>query len=385
MQPETRVIRGERSWVVQSDRVELAVTERGAHMAPVTFDRAAGRPIQPYYISPWQGDGVAVPAPVLAPLRGDFFCLPFGGNAAPSRGERHPPHGETAGSPWMLRGAGREGAVTRLDLSCETTARRGRVTRQFRLVDGENAVYCATRIENFAGPAPFGHHAILDASGGEGSLRISTSPFRLGLTCPHPFSVPANGEYQSLAAGAEFADLARVPTQFVNPDTTDCSAFPARTGYADLVGLHEDPVPGAASWVTVVNGAAGWLWFALKDPSVMPARLLWMENRGRHGAPWAGRNCCLGIEDGCMYFDLGLAESATENLLTRRGFPTCRVLDGRTPFEVRYIQGALRVPPGFSRVVAARLEPNRVLFVDGAGTVARTAVRTTFLGSGALA
>ena len=50
-------------------------------MAPVTFFRDSAQPVRPYYVSPWQEEAPSkMPAPVLVSLRGDFFCLPFGGN-----------------------------------------------------------------------------------------------------------------------------------------------------------------------------------------------------------------------------------------------------------------------------------------------------------------
>jgi len=64
-------------------------------MAPVTFFRNTSHPIQPYHISPWQDEApIEMPAPVLKTLRGDCFCLPFGGNSEAVAGEKHPPHGE---------------------------------------------------------------------------------------------------------------------------------------------------------------------------------------------------------------------------------------------------------------------------------------------------
>jgi hypothetical protein len=43
--------------------------------------------------------------------------------------------------------------------------------------------------------------------------RMSTSPFRLGLTCSGVFSNPVNREYQSLASGERFTDLGLVPAR----------------------------------------------------------------------------------------------------------------------------------------------------------------------------
>ena len=78
---EKKVVHSQPSIGIQSDQVQLYVTETGGHMAPVTFYRDSDKPISPYHISPWQDEPTApMPAPVLVPLRGDFFCMPFGGN-----------------------------------------------------------------------------------------------------------------------------------------------------------------------------------------------------------------------------------------------------------------------------------------------------------------
>jgi len=72
-------------WVIENGTVRLAITKTGAQMAPVTFGLDSDRTIEPYYISPWQGEGLKLDPPVLVPLRGDFFCLPFGSNSDRAR------------------------------------------------------------------------------------------------------------------------------------------------------------------------------------------------------------------------------------------------------------------------------------------------------------
>ena len=79
-QLRVKTIVSQPSWVIRTSDVELAVTQLGGHMAPVTFHRRSAAPVQPYYISPWQGERLKIDEPVLVPLRGDFFCLPFGNN-----------------------------------------------------------------------------------------------------------------------------------------------------------------------------------------------------------------------------------------------------------------------------------------------------------------
>lgn len=54
----------------QNDNVELAVTESGGHMAPVTFTVDGRRQIQPFSIAPWWKKNTAE-APILQ-------VLPFG-------------------------------------------------------------------------------------------------------------------------------------------------------------------------------------------------------------------------------------------------------------------------------------------------------------------
>lgn len=380
---DVRTLHGQSCWVLAHGGMELAVTQLGGHMADVRFAGEAGRAIAPYYVSPWQGEEGTPPAPVLVPLRGDFFCLPFGGNGTPYRGERHPPHGETAGSRWTLEGATQSGALRSLNLSLVTQVRAGRVRRELQLVDGHSAVYSRTFIEGFAGPAPFAHHAILAGSSTDGALRITARPFKLGLTCPHVFSSPLQGEYQSLALGADFQGLAEVPSNFRDQPVADCSSFPARRGFADLIGTFSDPADNREpDWVAAVNAGEGWLWFALKDASVMPGRAYWMENRGRHGSPWNGRNCCIGLEDGCMYFDAGIAESVGENAVNRRGIPTCREFTGEKPFPVYYVQGAVSVPAGFDRVATAKFAADGVEFTSTRGATVTAVVRPGFVFDG---
>ncbi len=370
-------IESQPSWVVRNGQVELAITKLGAQMAPVTFCRDERGPVQPYHISPWQNEKLDGLAPVLVPLRGDFFCLPFGANDQPWQGERHPLHGEISGSPWTLDRCTRDGDALTFEIHCETKVRAGLVRRAFTLVDGHDAVYSRTVVEGFAGKSPFGHHAILRTDGPEGSLLVSTSKFDIGRTYPFPSSNPAGGEYQSVAVNAAFRSLARVPTIFKDQPPCDCSAFPARGGFCDLIQQFERPVRGkrAPSWVAAVNTAENWLWFAFKDPSVMPGRMFWMENRGRHQKPWNGRNSCLGIEDGCMYLAGGIAGSCNPNPISRAGIPTAL----KFPAEIRYIQGAVRVPTDFGRVAKVDFVPGAAIFHSKSGAKVTAPVNHEFL------
>ena len=371
------------SWILESPQVRLAVTKVGGQMAPVTFLRDSGKPVQPYHVSPWQNEGLKdLPAPVLTALRGDWFCLPFGGNGDAFRHEKHPPHGEVAGAEWTYVDTKHDGGRHTLVLAFEPQARKGKIVKELSLVEGHNAVYSRHIVTGFAGPAPCGHHATLAMPDEPGVFRVSTSPIEFGMTNPSRFSDPAKREYQALAIAAPFTDLAHVPLLEKGTGDADLTRLPARQGYADLVQVVNKQ--DATAWTCATRTDEGWLWYALKDPRVLRSTLLWIENRGRHGSPWNGRNNCLGLEDVTSFFADGLAASAGANLLTRRGVPTAIEFTADKPTEIRYIQGVTRVPEGFGKVVAAEYAPGSVTFVAEGGERVTVPVRHEFLSGAAL-
>lgn len=381
-----RTIHAQPSWVIQAKTVELAVTQLGGHMAPVTFFRDTDQPVRPYYMSPWQDEKLTLDVPVLMPLRGDFFCMPFGGNAEPHQGEKHPPHGETAGSKWNYLGTEQANGVTTFSLSLQTRVRPGKVTKRLSLVDGQNVVYCQHVIEGFAGKTPLGHHATLAVPEKEGTLRVNVSPFRLGMTNPILFSNPAQGEYQALQIGQRFTELSKVPMAWKNTSDADCTAFPARKGFADLLAVCSEPADklGGPAWVAAVNQEQGYVWFSLKDPAVLPTTVFWIENRGRHGVPWNGRNRCLGLEDVCAYFADGLVPSLQDNVLSKAGIPTGIELTKDRATVINYIQGVAKVGKDFGGVKTIEFGDGQVTLVSGTGRKVVAAVRHEFLKAGKL-
>jgi len=382
MTGKIRTLWGERSWVVENDQVELAVTMRGGHMAPVTFFRHSPVPVQPYYISPWQGTGVRTGVPVLDMLRGDFFCMPFGGGAW--RGENHPPHGESAGSTWRLKGVQRAGGITELRLELTTKIRPGRITKHLFLVDGENAVYCRHDLEGYEGGMCLSHHATLAVPEEPGSLRVSVAPTRLASVVPRKALANTGNEYYFLAPGRRFTDLARVPTIWTDMPRADCSTHPLPYGFMDLLAVFPR-VRKTPAWTAVAAPARGYLWFALRDAEVLPQTVFWMSNGGRHAPPWSGVNRCLGIEDGCAYYTFGLPESLRRNELNREGIPTALTLTRGRVTRLNHIQGVVRIPKSFDRVKALVFGRDSVSFFSWSGKRVDTPLRWRYLYSGELA
>ena len=380
-------IHSQPSYVIATKQVELAVTQVGGHMAPVTFFRDTAKPVAPYHISPWQDEPpTEMPAPVLKSLRGDFFCIPFGGNPDEVAGEKHPPHGEVAGSSWTFESQKKTGDVTTLTLNFDTKVRKGHVTKELSLVDGQNVVYSKNLIEGFAGKVPLGHHATLAMPDTEGSVRIATSAIKFGMTCPGVFSDPTKREYQSLLPGQKWSDLTKVPMAWKDAPDADLTSLPGKQGFADLIQIINEPweKTRGPAWITATISERGYLWFALKDPAVLHSTVFWLENRGRHGHPWNGRNNCLGLEDVTAHFADGLAASTKENVLTREGVETALTLSADKPTPVNYIQGAVQIPTGFENVKTLEFAPGEVTFISTTGQRVTAPVRHEFLKTGKL-
>lgn len=383
--PATVILHHQPCYTIVSPEVRLCVTELGGHMAPVTFFHSDSQPIQPYHISPWQDEpATEMPAPVLVPLRGDFFCMPFGGNADPVHGEKHPPHGEIAGAKWHGGSVTKSGDITTLTMQFETQVRPGKVTKQLSLVNGHNAVYSKHTIEGFAGPAPLGHHATLRMPEKEGAVHLASSPIQFGMTYPGVFSDPKNREYQALLPGARFDDLTRVPALAKGSPDADLSSLPGQYGHADLIQHVNAPTGEHPAWMTATYPDDGYVWFALKDPQVLNSTVFWMEYHGRHGHPWNGRNNCLGLEDVTAYFADGLSASAHENLLTKAGVKTAVKLSATVPTEVRYIQGVAKISQGFDRVRTIEFSPGRMTILAPGGQKVEVPVNHEFLKTGQL-
>ena len=369
---------GQPSWRIASHEVEAYVTATGGHLGPVTFS-IGEQQIQPFSINPWAEEPTAADLPVmLKVLRGDFFCMPFGGNATPFDGEQHPPHGDTANHDWTLEAA----TPGQLHLSMNTRTRKGRVDKYISLRPGHTAVYQRHVISGMTGPMSCGHHAMLKFPDVPGSGVISTSRIRRGHVSPVPLENPIDRGYSCLKPGAVFRTLERVPTQ--TGISTDLSRYPARRGFEDLVMLENDEDQRLA-WTAVAFPEQGYVWFALKDPQVLRQTIFWLSNGGRHYPPWDGRHAnVLGIEDVTSYFHYGLAESVAANPLTTDGRSTTHVLDANHPLAVNYIMAVAPIPPQFDRVakILPAADGKSVQLVSRSKQRVRVPLDLQFLSSG---
>lgn len=374
---KTTTILGQPSWRFASDRVEAALSKKGGNLAPVRF-RVGHRIIEPFSIAPWAQEPPDRKAlPILQVLRGDFFCAPFGGNETPYRNEKHPPHGESANSEWSFQSLKESEEAVCLKVALKTKIRRGQIEKSIHLRRGHSVLYCRHILSGMSGPMNLGHHAMLKFPDAPESGLISTSRIRFGQVYPGRLEDPANGGYNSLKPGATFRHLDRVRTIFGG--TTDVSRYPARRGFEDLLmvvhAARED-----FAWTAVAFPEEGYVWYSLKDPRVLQSTVFWLSNGGRHYPPWNGRHVnVMGLEDVTSYFHTGLAESARNNSLNRKGFQTAIILRKNKPLTVNCIMGVAAIPRRFQKVKAIRPEKNFISILSSSGQTVRTPVHLEFL------
>ncbi len=337
---EKTTVLGQPSYPIANDLVEGWLAERGGQLAPVTF-LLGNRKVDPLHVAPWAEEELGPEHPqIIKTLRGDFFCMPFGGAPSEFRGERHPVHGEPANETWRLEEA--EDAYLRL--SIDTTIRPGKVVKEVSLKPGETNVYQRHTIHGNRGPMAFGHHAMLRF---KSRGFVSVSPFGFGQVFPGEFEKPEEGGYSWLKPGAQFESLERVPT--LDCSTVDLTVYPSLKGWENLVTVYSE-LGRDLAWSAVAFPEEGYCWFSLRDPKVLTGTVIWISNRGRHYAPWNGRHeNVYALEDVTSSIPPGIGPSSEPNEASRAGFRTFFEL-GDQPLVVSTVMGVVGIPAGFDRV-----------------------------------
>ena len=328
-------IHGEPSFHLAAPELDLHVTARGGHLAPVIF-HLPGRDVSPYALAPWEPAEFPDVPPLLAVLRGDFLCLPFGGQID------GPPHGEPANGDWTLLTADARALHLGIDAG-------GHFEKILSTHAGQHAVFCEHRISNLDGNFNYGNHPILDLSGlPEHTGRVTVSPFRWASVFPGAFSNPAAGESQALAEGSRFNDLREV--QLAAGGTTDLTKYPARPGNDDLVMMINAAATPEQPFAWSAAVLDGYVWFSLKNPADFPATMLWLSNGGRTAPPWNGRHLGrIGIEEVCSYFANGV-DLSRQNLLAAEGIPTTRHFKFGETVSLKTIQAVAAVQSDFGAI-----------------------------------
>jgi hypothetical protein len=353
---------GTPSYVLQGGQAEVQVSVQGGHMTGTFL--AGGKRVSPHWVAPWWKEAPREEDPwIVRLLRGDFFCFPFGGNAEPYGGLSHALHGRTANDCWDLVARERSGGSARLTLRMDLEP--GEVEKSLRIDDGSPVIYISHVVSGHPGKAPVGHHPTLDCGDVPGAAIIDLSEPLAGFTLPSPVDIPENKGYALLESDTEVKDRRKVPT--VYGGVADLTRYPVRRGHEDGV-IYLCDASRPFSFTSVSFPSRGYLYFQLKNPSVLHQTIFWMCDGGRYGAPFSGRATgVLGAEEITGYFFGGIKPSVEPNPLSARGSPTCLEFSAAAPRRIPLIVGVVPIPAGFTGVKDITAKDGATVTIQGRG------------------
>ena len=308
---------------IASPHVRAEVRAEAAIVRLAEF-RLGDRWIAPFADAPWAGDP-AVAAGHMRWLGGEFFCLPFGGDAYPdaaggwaSTAGDTPLHGRAATNGWTITKAASD-RVT-LELAYPLGHAVERIERTVICASDTPVLDIAVSIHaRRAARVPAAFHPILRLPERAGALRLDA---RFASARTHP---DTRGPW--LAPDRAFDSLARAPGR--NGTVVDLSALPpgpAGEAVAQLLRV-EGPITTA-----FVDES-----FALTldwDRAALPHALVWVHDRAIDTPPWNGAFRGVGIEPCASAFDLPWAVSAGDNPLALAGETTALALDPTRPTDL---------------------------------------------------
>ncbi len=307
----------------------------GAMLGPTLFVLPDGRQIAPFHIAPWADETGNGPLPgVLRRLRGDWPCVPFGGDAdRPAQGgwpasTANPTvdaeaHGYGSNHDWSFDTP--SATEIRLTIDYPEDHPVQRLERRIIPDPLQPAIdFELTITARRDGALPIGLHPCIRVPKIAGGMHIEMAGKIAGATFPgdvDPSSILAPGQIAE-----DWHDMALRDGTRIDP-----SRVPLARHTEDLVQLLG--VPGRVALHNTIEGYRVYLdW----NPKHFPSLLLWNSNYGRQFAPWNGRHLALGVEPICSAFDLGPKICAAPNPISARGVPTARSFRAGEVFVTRY-------------------------------------------------
>jgi hypothetical protein len=295
---------------------ELTVRAVGGMIAPVCFDLGDGHRISPLHVAPWADAPPAGCPPLLAGLRGEWPCLPFGParmppNLPPGWLGRQPDdawdHGYCANHAWTLV----DKSSARLSLAIDLPA-GDPVARLERLVrpDPDSP---AVDVELIIHPRrdaviPFALHPTFVVPS-DGVELLSASGASV-----HSYPMPAEPGVSRLQPDCTSSSLAALPLALALGGTLDVTRLPLPFKTEELLQVADCRPPFILRYPgRHAEVLLDW------DSAQLPDALLWISNGGRAHSPWCGTHYALGIEPTHSCFDLTrVATPPADHPLARR-------------------------------------------------------------------
>lgn len=314
---------------------ELTVRAVGGMIAPLYFDLGDGHGISPLHVAPWAAGPVDGLSPLMAGLRGEWPCLPFGPAGVPptlpADWRALPPddawdHGYCANHAWRLVEQSSERLALAIDLPDD-----GPVIRLERIIRAQ-ADAPAIDVELIIYPRraaviPFALHP---------TFRVPHDGVELLVAehgAVHTYPMPAEPGVSRLRPNSTATSLKELPV--AGGGTLDLTCLPLPFKTEELLQLADCRPPLVLRYPAQrAEVLLDW------DTAQLPDALLWISNGGRSHAPWSGTHYALGIEPNNSCFDLSrVATPPADHPLAKR---TGLALRANVPLHISYRLSARR-------------------------------------------
>lgn len=366
---------GRESYSLEANLTHAKITATGAHViADFTLE---GKTVNPYFVAPWWNeDCTALMGTCDYPLRGIFFCFPFGISEEQPNLKR-PCHGFVPARDWTPVFAETTADGSKLTLSLDVPEEHANVRQTVSVRNGETALYLETTVTGATGNYPVGYHPTLQIPTALGNAILDQSAYVRCLTAPAHIDQPENGGYCSLVTDYEITDETHVPT--VYGKYVDLTRQPFIKGFDDIYMYIFDQ-SHAFDYATLSVPTEGYLYYQLKNPTQLANSMIWTSYCGRHYPKWNSRvNGCLEIGAGTNYFFYGQSDTLEKNPLSPQGYPMYHTFDG-SPRTYKLISGVVKIPADYQGVAAIeRKDANTIVIKGKDGSVIETACCVDFL------
>ena len=343
--------------VFSNDKMAVTVLPEGGAMAQIALADDAEK-MNPL----WNPIRMAREAGLNRPAnfyRGHFVCVDGFGPVSPEeRSAGLPMHGEAHTLPWQLDSYQRQSGSLSARFSVTLPLSHERLTRTFRMVDGENIIWVESELENllaFDRPAFWGEHATIGAPFLEPGTVVVDMPAERAKTKAYPpQAASGNRQLQS------FTDFTWPLAPTRDGQLFDFRSAPITLGSTDHATTLLDPSRRLA-FVTALHVERrlliGWVFIREEFP--------WVQTWLSYPAP--GR-MTRGLEFSTQPFDLPRAEVLRAGPLFNT--PVFRILPAKSKIASTFLMFYTKVPEGFQKVDDIQLDGGR-LTIDDRGAAKR--------------
>ena len=340
--------------LLSNEKIQLTVLPEGGAMVKLGLV-GERQPVDPL----WNPFAIARDAGQNRPAnfyRGHFICVDgFGPSSPEEQAAGLPMHGEAHRLPWQLDSHGKQNGMLTAAFSVTLPLSHERLTRTYRIADGENIVWVESELENllaFDRPAFWGEHATIGAPFLEPGKVVVDMPSQRAKTKAYPLQGnTANRQLQP------FTDFTWPLAPARDGQTFDLRSAPMRPGSTDHTASLIDP-SRTLGFVTALHLERrlliGWVFRREEFPWVQT----WLAY------PGPGR-MARGLEFATQPFDLPRADVLKSGSLFDT--PVFRILPAKSKIAATFLMFYTTVPEGFKKVDDIRFEGGTLVIEDRGG------------------